>query len=128
MDYVPPATEIVDQVIVNEFTMQPNTAQYKGSDYSNVVRVERGIPLEKAFEIAKADESIGYFVYVKGAQMVLEIPQEASFDPSNDPHHLVTLTDKLGPCRIFHNGDVLFFKKEGMWLGTAPGLADAYVK
>ncbi len=56
--------------------MKENTAQYKGSDYSNVVRVERGITLNKAFEITESDDSIDYFVYLKGYQMVLEIPSE----------------------------------------------------
>ncbi|MGB7978144.1 MAG: hypothetical protein WCF19_03160 [Chlamydiales bacterium] len=136
MDYVPPSTEIHEQIIVNEFKLEPNTAQYKGSDYTNAVRVERGITLERAFEIAKEDPSIGYFVYVKGFQMVLEVPGDVVFDPAKDPLGLVTVNEYQydaggtgsGPCRIFHQGDVVFFKNEGKWLGSAPGLADTYFK
>ena len=136
MDYIPPKTEIHEKISVNEFKFQPNTAQYKGSDYSNAVRVERGITLKEAFLIAKSDPSIDYFVFVKGAQMVLEVPPEVTFDPMNDPLGLVTYNNYIydaggsnfGACRIFHHGDVVFFKNEGMWLGSAPGLADTYVK
>lgn len=128
MDYVPPATEIHDPMIVQEFKMEPNTAQYKGSDYTNALRIERGISLERAFEIAKEDANIGYFVFVKGLQMVLEIPPDVPFNPATDSLNLVTQIEGLGPCRVFHYGDVLFFKKEGLWLGTAPGLADTYLK
>jgi len=136
MDYVPPKTEIHEQVRVNEFKLQQNTAQYKGSDYTNAIRVERGIPLEDAIAIAKNDPSIDYFVYVKGYQMVLEVPPEVQFDSMKDPLGLVTFTrygydaggTGYGACRIFRHGDVVFFKKEGMWLGSAPGLADTYVR
>lgn len=118
------------------FSLQANTAQYKGSDYSNAVQVERGITLDEAFDIAEAREDIDYFVYVKGGQMVLELAEEAIVDAASDPFALITyqryITDHgkkaLGHCRIFKHGDVVFFKKEGMWLGSAPGLADTYVK
>lgn len=136
MDYVPPSTEIHEQICVNEFKLEPNTAQYKGSDYTNAVRVERNITLDQAFEIAKSDEAIDYFVYVKGIQMVLEIPSDVTFDPEKDPLGLVTHTKFTydsgetgeGACRIFHHGDAIFFKRDGMWLGSAPGLADTYFK
>jgi hypothetical protein len=136
MDYVPPQTEIHEKISIHEFRSEPNTAQYKGSDYTNAVRVERGISLKQAFEIAKSDPNIDYFVYVKGGAMVLEIPPEVTFDPMKDPLHLVTYNHYVydaggtdfGACRIFRHGDVVFFKKEGMWLGSAPGLADTYFK
>lgn len=138
MDYVPqnPQTAIHEETRVSGFQKQTNAAQYKGSDYSNAVRVERGITLDQAFEIAKSDPSIDYFVYVKGYSMVLEVPPETQFDPSNDPLGLVSFNDfrydsgdlGQGHCRIFHHGDTVFFKKEGMWLGSAPGLADTYFK
>ncbi len=138
MDYTPPPSiEIPSQIMnISPFRLEANTAQYKGSDYSNAIRVERGITLEEAFEIAKNDPDIDYFVYVKGWQMVLEIPPDVPFDSSADPLGLVTyiryFCDKgdmgYGPCRIFHRGDVVFFKNEGMWLGSAPGLADTYFK
>jgi hypothetical protein len=118
------------------FRLEANLAQYKGSDYSNAVRVERNITLERAKEIAARDENIDYFVYLKGGCMVLEIPPGVEFDPNNDPLGLVTYNQYIfddghpgaGACRIFQHGDVVFFKKEGEWLGTAPGLADVYYK
>lgn len=118
------------------FRCKPDTAQYKGSDYANVVDVARNISLEQAFEIAKSLPEADYFVYTKGWQMVLEIPKEISFDPTNDPFELVSCTrfsydsgqHGEGYCRIFRKGDAVFFKKEGLWLGSAPCLADTYFK
>jgi hypothetical protein len=121
---------------LSQFTVQKNVAQYKGSDYANVVHVERHISLDRALEIAENNPDIDYFVYTKGYQMVLEIPRDAAFDPSYDPFQLVSFVNfrydagdsGIGYCRIFRQGDVVFFKNEGMWLGSAPGLADAYIK
>ncbi len=118
------------------FRVQKDVAQYKGSDYSNVVHVARNISLEQAFEIAEANSEIDYFVYMKGGSMVLEIPPDVAFEYANDPFGLVDHTRFIydsgkrgtGYCRIFKHGDTVFFKKEGMWLGSAPGLADAYFK
>lgn len=118
------------------YLLKRDTAQYKGSDYSNVVRVERKITLDQAFKIANENDDIGYFVYLKGRQMVLEIPSEVQFDPAKDPFGLVEDVDFIydsgepahGYCRIFRHGDVVFFKNEGIWLGSAPGLADTYCK
>lgn len=118
------------------YTKQSDKAQYKGSDYSNVVHVERAISLEEAFEIAESNPEIDYFVYMKGGQMVLEIPPGVPFDPENDPFGLVIQTrftydsgePSYGYCRIFRYGDTVFFKNEGKWLGSAPGYADAYFK
>ena len=107
-----------------EFIREQDLAQYKGSDYSNAVRVERGITLAQAKEIAANDPEIDYFVYLKGGRMVLEFPPGVQFPENGDPLGLVQ-----GGCyRIFHHGDVVFFKNEGRWLGTAPGLADVYSK
>lgn len=109
-------------------------AQYGGSDYSNVVRVERGISLQEAFAIAESDSEIGYFVYLKGGCMVLPVD---SRKPCDDPFHLISNVHYLedsdgsahfGGCRVFHHGDTVFFKKQGMWLGSAFGLADTYTK
>jgi len=118
------------------FRVQEDVAQYKGSDYGNVVHVARNITLEEAFDIAEKNPRIDYFVYTKGWQMVLEIPSDVPFDRSQDPFGLAYHTDfrydsgemGRGYCRIFRNGDVVFFKKEGMWLGSAPGLADTHFK
>jgi hypothetical protein len=120
----------------DHFRLEQDVAQYKGSDYANVVHVERNISLDRAFEIAESNPDIDYFVYLKGYRMVLEIPPNVAFDPSNDPFQLVSYVnfrfdsgqDGRGYCRIFKQGDVVFFKQDGMWLGSAPGLADAYFK
>lgn len=120
----------------NSFRVQKDAAQYKESSYSNVVDVARNISLEEAFDIAEQNPEIDYFVYTKGWQMVLEIPPHVQFDLSQDPFGLVTSAHFLydsgeksqGYCRVFQVGDVVFFKKEGMWLGSAPGLADVYFK
>lgn len=110
----------------------PDAAQYGGSDYANAVRVERGISLQDAMWIALQDPNIDYFFYTKGGQMVL-----MGGDPNNDPLGLVEYAGQIrfddghigeGYCRIFHHGDVVFFKNEGKWIGSAPGLADLYCK
>ena len=118
------------------FELKTDAAQYKGSDYANVVHVAREISLEEAFDIADNIQEIDYFVYTKGGMMVLEIPSGVAFHRSQDPFGLVISTAFLydsgeageGYCRIFRHGDAVFFKKEGMWLGSAPGLADTYFK
>lgn len=119
-----------------EFKRVPDVAQYGGSDYSNAVRVERGISLEKAKESAANDPNIDYFVYLKGWSMVLCVPEDFPTDPEKDPLHLITTSPFIydsgergfGRIRVFHHGDVVFFKNEGKWLGSAPGLADVYEK
>lgn len=118
------------------FTINRDTAQYKGSDYANVVGVARNISLETAFDMAASNADVDYFVYTKGDQMVLEIPSDVPFDPSEDHFGLVSNVNFIydsgrpgeGYCRIFRHGDAVFFKKEGVWLGSAPGLADTYFK
>ena len=64
--------ELNRSAVADGFTKEADLAQYKGSDYSNAVRVRRNITLEEAFNIAESDHNIGYFMYVKGAWMVLE--------------------------------------------------------
>lgn len=121
----------------HHFTKVADTAQYKGSDYTNAVRVARGISLDQAFSIAENDPEVDYFVYLKGSCMVLEIPSDVSYDVMKDPLGLVSHQSYVrdnngsiatGGCRVFHHGDAVFFKKEGKWLGSAPGLADTYFK
>lgn len=110
------------------FHKKPNMAQYKGSDYSNVVHVARGITLAKAFDIAEANPEIAYFFYVKGGSMALELPADVGVGA--DPFQLLSYVGEkgIGYCRLFEHGDAVFFRKEGMWLGSAPGLADVYIK
>lgn len=85
----------------------PDVAQYKEADWSHVVGIARHISLIDAFEIADKNPNITYFFYTKGIQMVLE------------------RTD--GTYRVFHHGDTVFFSGKPWW-GSAPGLADGYVK
>lgn len=127
------AAEQVDEV---KFNHVPNAAQYKESDYANAVRVERGITVEKALEIASNDPEVDYFVYVKGCMMVLEFQPGQTYEPQKDPFNLVT-NQKFyfdngqvgeGYIRVFKKGDVVFFKNDGKWLGEATGLADVYEK
>jgi hypothetical protein len=122
--------------VEKNYRIEENTAQYGGSDYAHVIQVERGISLKRAYEIADANPAIDYFVYLKGGQMVLPLDVNVSFDPSHDPFQLVSNVpfrwdsgaSGQGYCRIFRHGDVVFFEEEGVWLGSAPGLADTYFK
>jgi hypothetical protein len=134
MDYYTPAVETqgVHEIAASEFTQEPDCAQYKGSTYQNAIRVERGISLEKAFEIAATDGRIHYFFFTKGPCMVLPVNSEEITDPLNLISDIPYQNDEDGStgqgCRVFYYGDVVFFAKEGKWLGTAPGLADTYSK
>lgn len=120
---------------IDQFEKQANLAQYKGSDYSNAVRVERHISLHEAAEIAAKDPNIDYFCYVKGHCMVLEANAEHA---KNDPLGLISYTTygkdsggaETGYARLFTHGDVVFFSnKDGKkWLGEANGLCDTYCK
>lgn len=118
------------------FNRIPGVAQYKGSDYSNAVRVERGITVAEAKEIAANDPTIDYFFIVTGGCMVLEFEPDQKYDPEKDPLRLVTNGGYIfdngqpgrGYMRLFYHGDVVFFRNEGKWLGSAPWLADVYEK
>lgn len=90
------------------FEKIPDVAQYKWADWSNLVKIEKGITLEQAKAIAGSDSNINFFFYTKGGQMVLESQDWSSF-------------------KIFQHGDVAFFSGEPWW-GSAPGLADGYIK
>ena len=95
------------QVSANGFKKIPDVAQYKEADWSNALGIARSISLSDAFKIAADNPEITFFFYTKGYQMVLE------------------KTD--GTYRVFRHGDAVFFSGEPWW-GTAPGLADGYVK
>ena len=89
------------------FEKIPNVAQYKNADWKNVVGIARGIPLNLAYQIANENENITFFFYTKGMYMVLETTEET--------------------FRGFGHGDAVFFTGHPWW-GSAPGLADGYVK
>ncbi len=84
-----------------------NVAQYKNADWSNVVGIARNISLSEACKIAKDNPAITFFFYTKGYQMVLETQD--------------------GGYRVFRHGDTVFFSGQPWW-GSAPGLADGYIK
>lgn len=84
-----------------------DVAQYKNSDWGNVICITKNISVSEACKIANDNPLITYFFYTKGHQMVLE-------------------TDD-GGYRVFHHGDTVFFTGTPWW-GSAPGLADGYVR
>lgn len=90
------------------FERIPDVAQYKWSDWSNLVKIEHGVTLEQAKAIANSNSNIDYFFYMKAGHMVLESEDWTSF-------------------RIFERGDAVFFSGEPWW-GSAPGFSDGYVK
>lgn len=90
-----------------EFQKTPNVAQYKEADWSQAIGIARDVSLSEACEIANRDPAITFFFYTKGGRMVLEKPD--------------------GSYRVFNHGDAVFFSGEPWW-GSAPGLADGYVK
>jgi len=92
---------------VHGFKKIPNVAQYKMADWSQAVGIAKGITLSEAYAIAEVNPEITFFFYTKGGQMVLE--------------------KEDGSYRVFRHGDTVFFSGEPWW-GTAPGLADGYVR
>ena len=84
-----------------------NVAQYKDANWDQVIGIARNISLRDAYEIADKNPAITYFFRTKGRQMVLETTS--------------------GEYRVFHHGDTVFFSGKPWW-GSAPGLADGYVK
>jgi hypothetical protein len=85
-----------------------NVAQYKNADWSQVIGIAKNVKLSKVAKIANEQyPETTYFFYVKGGQMVLETED--------------------GNYRVFHHGDAVFFKGTPWW-GSAPGLADGYVR
>jgi hypothetical protein len=116
-----PIAPIVEKPIEDiPFNLIPDVAQYKGSSYGNLIQREHGITLERAFEIARSNPDIDYFVH-HTTSLELEwprnrsLPRDVTFKP--DFH-----------SRYFAKDDFLFFAKEGKWLGIAPGAANTYVK
>lgn len=99
--------DIPEIVVEDGFEKIDGVAQYKEADWSNVIGIARGISVEQAKEIAANDPDITFFFYTTAHRLVLE------------------RTD--GTFRRFGYGDTVFFTGEPWW-GTAPGLADGYVK
>lgn len=103
-------TQEIPEIIapaIEGFQKVPNVAQYKEADWSQVVGIARNISVREAQMIANSNPDITFFFYTKGGQMVLE-KQDGSY-------------------RVFRHGDAVFFSGKPWW-GSAPGLADGYVK
>lgn len=84
-----------------------DVAHYKEADWSQVIGIAKNTTLENAKKIADENPAITFFFYTKGGRMVLE--------------------KEDGTYRVFNHGDAVFFSGEPWW-GSAPGLADGYVK
>jgi hypothetical protein len=97
----------IPEISQSGFRKIGDVAQYKMADWSGVVGMARGISLDEAFKIANSSPQITFFFYTKGGQMILE--------------------KEDGSYRIFRRGDTVFFTGEPWW-GSAPGLADGYIK
>lgn len=99
--------EIPDIQVEDGFKKIDDVAQYGHADWDNVVDFARRISLSEAKRIAQVNPEITYFFYVKGSRMILSNNQGSNY--------------------VFFYGDVVFFKGEPWW-GSAPDLADGYVK
>lgn len=102
--------EIVREENSSGWSKIEDVAQYKMADWSNVVGKAKGVSLWEAKQIADSDSRITYFFHVKGWQLVLE-----------------NLEAQPSKWRVFNYGDAIFFSGEPWW-GTAPDLADGYVR
>lgn len=100
------AEAIPELELKTQWKKVPNVAQYGGADWNNVIGIVHQVTPEAAKWIADNNPEITYFFYLKGWQMVLGTPPN---------------------IRVFHHGDAVFFTGEPWW-GSAPGLADGYIK
>lgn len=98
--------EIVDQV----WNKHSDVAQYSGASWDNFVKRVDNISLEDAKIIAEENADITFFFYVKAQSMYLN-----------------TSTVKVKTSPYFFFGDSVFFSGE-VWLASASGLADTYLK
>lgn len=98
---------VIDPSQLSGYEIVGDVAQYGKADWSQVIGMAKGISLYQAKQIADEDPNITYFFYTKGCQMVL-ITEDGNY-------------------RVFRHGDTVFFTGEPWW-GSAPGLADGYIK
>lgn len=87
-----------------------NVAQYGRADWNNAVSRAQNVSLKEAQQIADNDPQITFFFWVKGGRMVLTNPEVTP--PA---------------MRVFYHGDAVFFTGQPWW-GSAPDLADGYIK
>lgn len=93
-------------LFAGEYEHIPNVAEYQGAPWTNLVKVEQHLTVEKAQEIADSDPNITYFFFTKGLSLVL---------------------NTANGLQRFGYGDVAFFSGTPWW-GGAQDLADGYVK
>jgi len=97
---------LTEQEAFVQWEMISDVAQYKEADWDNFAFVVCGVNPIQAKQIAEMNPEVTYFFFVKGSQLVLEYGDEA---------------------RVFQHGDAVFFTGEPWW-GSAPDLADGYIK
>lgn len=105
-----PTITFNEEIIDSNYEFKKNVAQYKMADWSQLIGRVKNVTVEQAKKIADANPEITFFFYVKGGRMILEN------NDANPPY-----------ARVFHHGDAVFFSGTPWW-GSAPGLADGYIK
>jgi hypothetical protein len=111
-----------------EFKCVPGT--FQGYHWNHAVRVERGISVEEALDIAANDPNIDYFCYTTAGQLVLNFIPGEEYKPEEDPLHLIYPGGPTKYLRLFHYGDVVFFAKDDSkkYYGDAGPLGVSYEK
>ncbi len=97
----------IDLTNLKGFTKKSNVAQYKFADWKNLIGIAHEVSLREAVDYADSNDEVTFFFYVKCYRMVLET-QDGSY-------------------RTFRQGDAVFFSGTPWW-GSAPGMADGYIK
>lgn len=103
------ADAIPDIELPSNWKKVPDVAQYKLSDWNNVIGKAKGVTLFEAKLIADSDDRITYFFFVKDYQLALE-----------------NVTVEPNIWRIFNKGDAVFFTGKPRW-GSSPS-SDGYIK
>lgn len=99
--------EIANSTDLEGYQKIEDVAQYKEAVWSNVIGIAHHVSRSEAKKIADNNPEITYFFYTKGYLMILE--------------------KQDGTYRYFQMGDAVFFSDEPWW-GSAPDLADGYIK
>ncbi len=106
-----PVMEVLElDEVTSTWECIPDVAEYKLADWDNVVMRVDGITAHEAKCIAESYPEIDYFFITTGCRFVLE--NEEAQPPT---------------YRVFNHGDTIFFSGKPWW-GSAPGLADGYIK
>ena len=100
--------EIEERATVHEYQKIPGVAQYGDGDWSGYITTIHDMTLEEAKAFANQSDKINYFFHMKTGMAMGRLG---------------------GPCgvHVFQPGDAVFFSGEPWW-GSAPGVADGYIK